>query len=313
MVNPVKIFLSHASEDQPEFVRPLADALSKFPDEFKVWYSEYELTIGDRLLARIDAGLKDCDYGIVVLSPHFFAKRWPREELEGLFQLETTERKVILPVWKDVTESEVRHFSPILASRLGADASAGVSKVVEDIRRAVGLVDRYKELGSSAWKTKLQQLDADIGHAARVEQFSRTEQAVELVSKAGLSLIDQAWNAGEELVAQTSAIRLQLQPRKSERHYFVLSGPARLTLHLYFNTRFTNSIDGTKLQVLIFHAKDEWDQESEIKIIEKHDLHPSFDKEMKLQWSDSKKTFVSNEAVLDFAFDRFVTALQRKG
>src|ERR1043166_5535366 len=73
-VNPVKIFLSHASEDQPDFVRPLAEALSALPDEFKVWYSEYELTLGDRLLAKIDAGLKNCDYGIVVLSPHFFAK-----------------------------------------------------------------------------------------------------------------------------------------------------------------------------------------------------------------------------------------------
>ena len=151
-MEPVKLFLSHASEDQPEFVRPLAEALSQ---DFKVWYSEYELTIGDRLLAKIDEGLRTCDYGIVVLSPFFFAKRWPREELEGLFQLETTERKVILPIWKDVSESEVRDFSPILASRIGADARAGITKIVEDIRRAVGLVDRYKQISSSVWKDKL--------------------------------------------------------------------------------------------------------------------------------------------------------------
>jgi hypothetical protein len=60
-VEPVKIFLSHASEDQAEFVRPLAEALSAFPDEFRVWYSEYELTLGDRLLAKIEEGLKNCD------------------------------------------------------------------------------------------------------------------------------------------------------------------------------------------------------------------------------------------------------------
>jgi hypothetical protein len=97
-VNPVRIFLSHASEDQPDFVRPLADALSGFPEEFRVWYSEYELTLGDKLLAKIDEGFKNCDYGVVVLSPEFFAKRWPREELEGLFQLETMETK-FLSTW----------------------------------------------------------------------------------------------------------------------------------------------------------------------------------------------------------------------
>ena len=55
-MNPVKIFLSHASEDQPDFVRPLAEALSGFTEEFKVWYSEYELTLGDKLLKKIDEG-----------------------------------------------------------------------------------------------------------------------------------------------------------------------------------------------------------------------------------------------------------------
>jgi hypothetical protein len=307
-VEAVKIFLSHASEDQADFVRPLAETLSKFPDEFRVWYSEYELTVGDRLLSKIDGGLKSCDYGVVVLSPFFFAKRWPREELEGLFQLETTERKVILPVWKDVTESDVRGFSPILASRLGADASAGVTKVVEDIRRAVGLVDRYKQLGSSAWKAKLRLLNEDIGHARRVEQFSRTEEAVRLVSKAALELIDQAWAAAHELVGEMSAMHLQLPPRKA-KHYFALTGPTRLTLDLHFGSPFTNSIERTKLQVRILRPKDDWDEQSKTEIIEKHEFQPGFDKEMKLLWENSEKTFASSGALLDFAFERFVTAL----
>jgi TIR domain len=311
-VEAVKIFLSHASEDQRDFVRPLAETLSKLPDEFRVWYSEYELTVGDRLLTKIDGGLKSSDYGVVVLSPFFFAKRWPREELEGLFQLETTERKVILPVWKDVTESDVRSFSPILASRLGADASAGIGKVVEDIRRAVGLVDRYKQLGSSAWKAKLRLLDEDIGHAQRVEQFSRTSEAVQLVSKIALGLIDQAWAAAQELIGEMSALHLHLPTRKADRHYFALTGPTRLTLHLHFNSPFTNSVDRTRLQLLIFRPKDDWDQESETEIIEKHEFHPAFDKEMKVLWADSEKTFASGEALLDFAFERFVTALQQQ-
>ncbi len=234
-MNPVKIFLSHASEDQPDFVRPLAEALSALPDDFKVWYSEYELTLGDKLLKMIDEGLKSCDYGIVVLSPNFFAKRWPREELEGLFQLETSERKVILPIWKDVSESEVKSFSPILASRIGADATAGVPKVVNDIRRAVGLVDRYKQISTSVWKDKLKKLDEDVGHRRRVEEFSRTAEAVGVVSKAAIELMDDAWQTASGIVTELSSMKLRLPERKTnERHYFVLEGnrtarPALLT------------------------------------------------------------------------------------
>lgn len=307
-MEPVKLFLSHASEDQPDFVRPLAAALSQ---DFKVWYSEYELTIGDRLLAKIDEGLRTCDYGIVVLSPHFFAKRWPREELEGLFQLETTERKVILPIWKDVSESEVKAFSPILASRIGADARVGIAKIVEDIRRAVGLVDRYKQIASSVWKDKLKKLDEDIGHARRVEQFSNTVEAVHLVSKVATEIIWEASVMAERMVTELSTLKLHLPQRPSGKtpHSFALNGPKRLTLHLHFSNQYTNSLERTELAIRILRARDEWEDQSKTQILESYVLKPAFDKEMKVFWTDSKVTFSTGAALLDFAFDRFVTIL----
>src|SRR5439155_15237595 len=212
-------------------------------------------------------------------------------ELEDLFQLETTERKVILPIWKDVSESEVRSFSPILASRLGADAAAGLPKIVEDIRRAVGLVDRYKQISSSHWKERMKQLDADVAHAKRVEQLSSTGEAVELVSKVAFELIDEAWATAERLVKDLSALKLHLPPRKNERHYFVIHGPRRLTLHLPFSNTFVNSIEYARLKVIIFRAKDDWDEQSETKILENYELRPAFDKQMKVLWTDSTLTF----------------------
>jgi hypothetical protein len=68
----VKLFISHASEDKTDFVRPLAEALKS---HFAIWYDEHELTLGDSLLKKINAGLAACDYGVVVLSPAFFQKR----------------------------------------------------------------------------------------------------------------------------------------------------------------------------------------------------------------------------------------------
>ena len=44
------LFICHGSEDRDEFVLPLAEALSK--EYEKIWYSEYELRLGDRLLEK---------------------------------------------------------------------------------------------------------------------------------------------------------------------------------------------------------------------------------------------------------------------
>lgn len=91
------------------------------------------LTIGDSLLRKISEGLNQSDFGIVVLSNHFFSKKWPQAELDGLFSLETVERKVVLALWKDVNEGDVKAFSPILAGKLAAMAAHGVAAVVEEI------------------------------------------------------------------------------------------------------------------------------------------------------------------------------------
>ena len=91
-------FICHASEDKDAFVRPLAEALRSHHVE--VWYDEFALDVGDSLREAIDRGLAASRYGIVVLSPSFFRKRWPKRELNGLVAREMAEdRGMILPVW----------------------------------------------------------------------------------------------------------------------------------------------------------------------------------------------------------------------
>ncbi|NTU42126.1 MAG: TIR domain-containing protein [Nitrospirales bacterium] len=59
-------FISHASEDKADFVRPLA--LSLRNRRLKVWYDEFELIPGKSIRASIDEGLSASRHGIVVLS-----------------------------------------------------------------------------------------------------------------------------------------------------------------------------------------------------------------------------------------------------
>jgi len=90
--------------------RPLAQQITQLG--VRVWLDENELELGDSLRETIDHGLANSRFGIVILSPAFFSKNWPQQELNGLTARETAEGKVILPVWYNVDEAYVHRFSP---------------------------------------------------------------------------------------------------------------------------------------------------------------------------------------------------------
>ncbi len=129
------VFVSHASEDKEDLVRPLVDALRTAG--LRVWYDEAELRMGDSLRRSIDRGLRLSRFGVVVISPSFLAKQWPQRELDGLIAREDDGTKVVLPVWHDISAAEVRRASPTLADRLAVSSSRGVSEVAKEILRAI--------------------------------------------------------------------------------------------------------------------------------------------------------------------------------
>lgn len=129
------LFISHASEDKDEFVRPLVAELEQ--QSLKVWYDDFTLTVGDSLRRSIDRGLAHSRYGVVVISPHFLKKEWPQKELDGLFALEVNGRKVVLPVWHKVSATDVRKFSPMLADRVATSSNKGVNQVAADLLAAI--------------------------------------------------------------------------------------------------------------------------------------------------------------------------------
>jgi TIR domain len=126
------VFIAHASEDKEEIARPLSEAL--IAEGWSVWLDELRLKVGDSLSRHIDAALARTRFGIVVLSPNFFAKEWPQRELAGLAARELDSgSKVILPVWHGVDHNFIVQHSPVLADRLGALASAGIEAVCQEI------------------------------------------------------------------------------------------------------------------------------------------------------------------------------------
>lgn len=145
------IFISHASEDKVEVARPLAEKLRRLG--FQVWLDEAELRLGDSLRRSIDYGLSRSKFGLVILSPDFLRKEWPQKELDGLVAREDGSAKVILPIWHNVTRSDIIAYSPLLADKLAAPTSKGLHYVVDQIKIAVGSVESSSGYSESVQTT----------------------------------------------------------------------------------------------------------------------------------------------------------------
>lgn len=134
------VFISHASEDKADVVRPLAETLKA--GGLSVWYDEFELRIGDSLRPKIDRGLAGSRFGIVVLSQAFFGRGWPEYELDGLVTRAVSGEQILLPIWHNVTKREVIDYSPSLADRLArSTATHTVEDIAAEIIELVGARD----------------------------------------------------------------------------------------------------------------------------------------------------------------------------
>ena len=131
MAKRYDVFISHASEDK-DVAKPLRDALTKAG--IKVWYDDDRLELGDGIRATIDKGLADSRFGVVILSPTFFAGKWTVTELDALVGAAGRD---ILPVVHRMTHAELEHVAPTVAAKKVVSTRAGLNRVAAAIARAV--------------------------------------------------------------------------------------------------------------------------------------------------------------------------------
>ena len=126
------VFISHASEDKDEVVRPLANALKE--RGVTVWYDEFEMRIGDSLRRKIDKGLANSRFGIAVISRDFIKKGWTNYELDGIMTRAVSGEQIMLPIWHNITKQEVMDYSPSLADKVARNTAVNtVEEIAEEI------------------------------------------------------------------------------------------------------------------------------------------------------------------------------------
>lgn len=110
------VFLSHASEDKQAVALPLTDALRRVG--VRVWLDKFQIEIGDSLRRKIDEGLVNSRFGVVILSEAFLTKHWTGRELD-----------VVLPVWHGIDKKVLTKYSPLLAGKVGISTTEGIEVV----------------------------------------------------------------------------------------------------------------------------------------------------------------------------------------
>lgn len=131
------IFLSHASEDKAELARPLREALEQ--RGVSVWFDEIQIKVGQSIRQEIERGIATCRFGVVVVSPHFFAKQWTNAELDALFNRKMDSgQNMVLPVWHRVSKDEVMQHSPLLSGILALNSAVmTVDEMADALTEAV--------------------------------------------------------------------------------------------------------------------------------------------------------------------------------
>lgn len=185
-------FISHASEDKEEVVRPLALELKRL--DLKIWYDEFSLEIGDSLSRSIDRGLLLSDYGIVIVSKKYFEKSWPKQELEALITKQVNlNKRIILPIWHNISKEEVQQKSPILANTVAAKSSEGVENIAAKLYKDIHDTKMAYNFSSNAkLKNDVSSLIKSIDESESL--LRQTEEELALVILTKMYLITEGYS-----------------------------------------------------------------------------------------------------------------------
>ena len=140
------VFISYSSKDRT-FVDELCSQLRKLNITF--WLDRFEIKPGDYLRQKINAGLRDAEYLLAVLSPNSIKSEWASCEIDAAMMHELSQNKVtLIPLLiGDIKHSDL---PPDLQGKLYLDFREGLAHGCDDLQRLVEFlrpdIRRRKEL-----------------------------------------------------------------------------------------------------------------------------------------------------------------------
>lgn len=128
------LFISCVAADQPT-----TDALTNKLQQDGLTLTLIRLGLGDSLAYRMEQGFREANYGVLILSPDFFKKPWPRSELDKIAMIdrEFDDQSRLFPLWQQITQAEIARYSSALAHRIGISTDAGVDTIAAELLEVI--------------------------------------------------------------------------------------------------------------------------------------------------------------------------------
>ncbi len=90
-----KVFIAHASENKNS-ARKIAENLTK--SGYQAWFDEWEIKVGDSIVDKINDGIQDSSFMVVLFSKDSINKPWVKKEMNSGLMVELNKRNVfVLP------------------------------------------------------------------------------------------------------------------------------------------------------------------------------------------------------------------------
>jgi TIR domain len=298
--NSMRLFICHASEDKDSFVRPLAVEMSK---HWEVWYDEWTLTLGDSLLQKINEGLSQCDYAVVVFSPSFFslAKKWTLAELGGLFALERRRRKVILPVLHDFTHEELEQQLPTMSDRIAASSDEGIPKIVKAIRAAVSVSDVTRQIVGATALDRARVMDVELKEGFESDRLLESYHGAKLVEDGTEALMKELHRQLDELSASTEILKFKVTRTRTAA--INADGFYRVSLASAVRELCANTAKSARLLARVFLQQPEYLPGHDFETLADLVFRPRFRTGEKLVWCDEKGRTLESAGVIDVIID----------
>lgn len=112
------LFISFVIEDQ-EIACQLAKKLKKY--NINVCLRDFKLAENFNLQNDFEQGLETARYGIVILSPNVFKRKWVKRELLNIFSTRNKLKSKILPVFYQINPAEIKEFASLLNDQTTAN------------------------------------------------------------------------------------------------------------------------------------------------------------------------------------------------
>jgi hypothetical protein len=123
-----KIFISHSNKDK-DFVIRLSNDLKIAG--YQIWYSGWEIKVGNSIVKKINEGLAESSHLAVVLSPNSVTSEWVQRELNSVLMEQLSKRNItILPILYQECEIPLL-LRDILYADMSTNYKAGLEQLLQ--------------------------------------------------------------------------------------------------------------------------------------------------------------------------------------